>query len=165
MGVIPLFPDKDWFLTLLMLYGAAWISFFVFAPKYLPHLSTPPSWFTSALFTVEFGVAVFVVCIVIITSNETQNLLVAFAMVAATIWYSLKQKDIWLYSMLFIGALCVLECVYFRCLLPTFGLFYQIMLSVAALGGASFAIVRQNEKWKQEKSGTSTNQSEIDNGK
>ena len=165
MGVIPLFPDKDWFLTLLMLYGAAWIAFFVFAPKYLPHLSTPPSWFTSALFTVEFGVAVFVVCIVIITSNETQNLLVAFAMVAATIWYSLKQKDIWLYSMLFIGALCVLECVYFRCLLPTFGLFYQIMLSAAALGGASFAIVRQNEKWKQEKSGTSTNQSEIDNGK
>ncbi|SHK50705.1 DUF2157 domain-containing protein [Fibrobacter sp. UWB12] len=165
MGVIPLIPSCDWLSTLLMLYGAAWISFFVFAPKYLPRLSAPPSWFTSALFTVEFGVAVFTVCYVTVKGSEAQNLLMAFAVAAATIWYALKQKDIWLYSMLFIGALCVLECVYFRCLLPTFGLFYQIMMSAAALGGASFAIVRQNEKWKQEESGTSTNQSVMDNGK
>ncbi|SIO28433.1 DUF2157 domain-containing protein [Fibrobacter sp. UWB11] len=165
MGVIPLIPSCDWHSTLLMLYGAAWILFFVFAPKYLPRLSAPPSWFTSALFTVEFGVAVFTVCYVTVKGSEAQNLLMAFAVAAATIWYALKQKDIWLYSMLFIGALSVLECVYFRCLLPTFGLFYQIMMSAAALGGASFAIVRQNEKWKQEESGTSTNQSVMDNGK
>lgn len=172
MGVIPLFPDNRWYLTVLMLYGAAWIAFFVFAPKYLPNLSAPPSWFTSILFTIEFGMAVCVVCFVILNEMGMRhavvavlNLLMAFAVAAATIWYALKQKDIWLYSMLFIGALSVLECVYFRCLLPTFGLFYQIMMSAAALGGASFAIVRQNEKWKQEKSETSTNQSVIDNGK
>lgn len=165
MGVIPLFPSCDWHSTLLMLYGAAWIAFFVFAPKHLPNLSAPPSWFTSTLFTIEFGVAVFVVCYVIVKGNEAQNLLVAFAVVAVTIWYALKQKDIWLYSMLFIGALSVLECVFFKYILPTFGLLFQIMLTAAALGGASIAIVGQNEKWKQEKSGTSTNQPVIDNGK
>ena len=165
MGVIPLFPDNRWFLTLLMLYGAVWIAFFIFAPKYLPDLSAPSSWFTSILFTIEFGVAVFVVCYVIVKGCEAQNLLVAFAVAAATIWYALKQKDIWLYSMLFIGALSVLECVFFKYILPTFGLLFQIMLTAAALGGASIAIVAQNEKWKLEKSGTSTNQSVIDNGK
>lgn len=172
MGVIPLFPDKDWFLTLLMLYGVAWIAFFVFAPKYLPSLSTPPSWFTSALFTIEFGIAVFVVCLVIfhdaLAFNGVEvvlNLLMAFAVVAATIWCALKQKNIWLYSMLFVGALCVLECLFFRYLLPALGIFYQIMLSVVALGLSAFAIIEQNNKWRQENSGTSTNQSVIDNGK
>lgn len=165
MGVIPLFPSCDWHSTLLMLYGAAWIAFFLFAPKRLPNLSAPPSWFTCALFTIEFGVASFVVCYVIISGDDVQNLLMAFAVVAATIWFALKQKDIWLYSMLFIGALSVLECLYVKCFLPAFGLLFQIMLSAAALGGASFAIIAQNEKWKQEKSGTSTNQPVIDNGK
>ena len=165
MGVIPLLDINEWFATLLMLYGVAWISFFIFAPKYLPHLSAPPSWFISVLSTIVFGVAVFVVCYVIITGDKVHNLWMAFAVVAATIWCSLKQKNIWLYSMLFIGALSVLECVFFRWLLPVSGIMYQIMLSVVALGGAAFAIVEQNNKWKQEKSGTSTKQSVMDNGR
>ena len=150
MGVIPLFPDKDWFSTLFMLYGAAWISFFIFAPKYLPRLSAPPSWFTSLLFTIEFGVAVFVVCFVIITGYDAHNLWMAFVVTAATIWCALKQKNIWLYSMLFIGALCVLECVFVKCLAREFvGIFFNLMLTAAALAASSYAIVEQYKKWKQ----------------
>ncbi len=164
MGVIPLFPDNRWYLTVLMLYGAAWIAFFVFAPKYLPNLSAPPSWFTSILFTIEFGMAVCVVCFVILNEMGMRhavvavlNLLMAFVVAAVTIWCSLRQKNIWLYSMLFIGALSVLECVFLRCLSFAFlGLLLHLMLSSAALVGSTFAIVEQYKKWKQEKSETST---------
>jgi uncharacterized membrane protein len=173
MGVIPLFPDNRWYLTVLMLYGAAWIAFFVFAPKYLPNLSAPPSWFTSILFTIEFGMAVCVVCFVILNEMGMRhavvavlNLLMAFVVAAVTIWCSLRQKNIWLYSMLFIGALSVLECVFLRCLSFAFlGLLLHLMLSAAALVGSTFAIVEQYRKWKQEKSETSSKQSVIDNGK
>lgn len=173
MGVIPLFPDNRWYLTVLMLYGAAWIAFFVFAPKYLPNLSAPPSWFTSILFTIEFGMAVCVVCFVILNEAGMRhavavalNLLMAFVVAAVTIWYSLKQKNIWLYSMLFLGALSVLECVFIKCLSHELGgLLLHLMLSAAALAGAAFAIVEQYRKWKQEKSETSSKQSVIDNGK
>ncbi|MBR3071737.1 DUF2157 domain-containing protein [Fibrobacter sp.] len=173
MGVIPLFPDNRWYLTVLMLYGAAWIAFFVFAPKYLPNLSAPPSWFTSILFTIEFGMAVCVVCFVILNEAGMRhavvavlNLLMAFVVTVATIWCSLRQKNIWLYSMLFIGALSVLECVFVRCLTYEFGgLLLHLMLSAAALVGSTFAIVEQYKKWKQEKSETSTNQSVNDNGR
>ena len=164
MGVIPLFPDNRWYLTVLMLYGAAWIAFFVFAPKYLPNLSAPPSWFTSILFTIEFGMAVCVVCFVILNEMGMRhaivaalNLLMAFVVTAATIWCSLRQKNIWLYSMLFIGALSVLECVFLRCLsFAFFGLLFHLMLSTAALVGSTFAIVEQYKKWKQDKSETLT---------
>ena len=164
MGVIPLFPDNRWYLTVLMLYGAAWIAFFVFAPKYLPNLSAPPSWFTSILFTIEFGMAVCVVCFVILNEMGMRhavvavlNLLMAFVVAAVTIWCSLRQKNIWLYSMLFIGALSVLECVFLRCLSFAFlGLLLHLMLSAAALVGSTFAIVEQYKKWKQEKSETLT---------
>ena len=173
MGVIPLFPDNRWYLTVLMLYGAAWIAFFVFTPKYLPNLSAPPSWFTSILFTIEFGMAVCVVCFVILNEAGMRhavavalNLLMAFVVAAVTIWYSLKQKNIWLYSMLFLGALSVLECVFIKCLSHELGgLLLHLMLSAAALAGAVFAIVEQYRKWKQEKSETSSKQSVIDNGK
>lgn len=166
MGVVPLFPNGDWFTTVFMLYGAAWISFFILASKYLPCLSAPPSWFTSLLFTIEFGVAVSVVCLVIFSEVSALNLLIAFAVTAATIWFALKQKGIWLYSMLFLGALSVLECVFIRCLSHDLGgLLLHLMLSAAALAGAAFAIVEQYRKWKQEKSETSTKQSVIDNGK
>lgn len=173
MGVIPLFPDNRWYLTVLMLYGAAWIAFFVFAPKYLPNLSAPPSWFTSILFTIEFGMAVCVVCFVILNEAGMRhavavalNLLMAFVVAAVTIWYSLKQKNIWLYSMLFLGALSVLECVFIKCLSHELGgLLLHLMLSAAALAGAAFAIVEQYRMWKQEKSETSSKQSVIDNGK
>lgn len=164
MGVIPLFPDNRWYLTVLMLYGAAWIAFFVFAPKYLPNLSAPPSWFTSILFTIEFGMAVCVVCFVILNEAGMRhavvalfNLLMAFVVTVATIWCSLRQKNIWLYSMLFIGALSVLECVFVRCLTYEFGgLLLHFMLSSGALVGSTFAIVEQYKKWKQEKSETLT---------
>ena len=164
MGVIPLFPDNRWYLTVLMLYGAAWIAFFVFAPKYLPNLSAPPSWFTSILFTIEFGMAVCVVCFVILNEMGMRhavvavlNLLMAFVVAAVTIWYSLKQKNIWLYSMLFLGALSVLECVFIKCLSHELGgLLLHLMLSAAALVGSTFAIVERYKKWKQEKSETLT---------
>ena len=164
MGVIPLFPDNSWFLTLLMLYGAVWIAFFIFAPKYLPNLSAPPSWFLSLLFTMEFAVAVSAVCLVIFSEAvafnavvAVLNLLMAFVVTVATIWCSLRQKNIWLYSMLFIGALCVLECVFFRCLSFAFlGFLLHLMLSAAALVESTFAIVEQYKKWKQEKSETLT---------
>ena len=166
MGVVPLFPNGDWFTTVLMLYGAAWISFFILASKYLPCLSAPPSWFTSLLFTIEFGVAVSVVCLVIFSEVSALNLLIAFAVTAATIWFALKQKGIWLYSMLFLGALSVLECVFIRCLSHDLGgLLLHLMLSAAALVASAFAIVQQYRKWKQEKFETSTKQSVIDNGK
>ena len=166
MGVIPLFPDTDWFLTLLMLYGLAWIAFFMFAPKYLPRLSAPPSWFISLLCTIEFGMAVFVVCYAIIAENGVQNLWMAFAITAATIWCALNQKNIWLYSMLFAGALCVLECVFIKCLHHEFvGLLFNLIMTTAALAGSSYAIVEQYKKWKQEKIETSTNQTVLDNGK
>lgn len=166
MGVIPLFPDTDWLLTLLMLYGLAWIAFFMFAPKYLPRLSAPPSWFISLLCTIEFGMAVFVVCYAIIAENGVQNLWMAFAITAATIWCALNQKNIWLYSMLFAGALCVLECVFIKCLHHEFvGLLFNLIMTTAALAGSSYAIVEQYKKWKQEKIETSTNQTVLDNGK
>ena len=166
MGVIPLFPDTDWFLTLLMLYGLAWIAFFMFAPKYLPHLSAPPSWFISLLCTIEFGMAVFVICYAIIAENGVQNLWMAFAITVATIWCALNQKNIWLYSMLFAGALCVLECVFIKCLHHEFvGLLFNLIMTTAALAGSSYAIVEQYKKWKQEKIETSTNQTVLDNGK
>ena len=164
MGVIPLFPDKDWFTTVLMLYGAAWTAFFIFAPKYLLNLSAPPSWFISNMFVIEFGMAVFVVCLVIFRETDmlnggitALNLLMALVVTVATIWYSLRQKNIWLYSMLFVGALIVLECVFLRCLSFAFlGLLLHLMLSAAALVGSTFAIVEQYKKWKQEKSETLT---------
>lgn len=157
-GVIPLFPDNDWYLTLLMLYCAAWIAFFVFASKVLPHLSAPPSWFTSLLFSVEFGMAVFVACFVIVSEDGAINLLMVLPITLATIWYALKQKNIWLYSMLFIGALSVFECVFVRCSEFEFGgLFLNLILTSAALAASSYAIVEQYKKWKKEKSETSTN--------
>ena len=173
MGVIPLFPDNRWYLTVLMLYGAAWIAFFVFAPKYLPNLSAPPSWFTSNLFTIEFGMAVCVVCFLIFDNASMRhavvavlNLLMAFVVTVATIWCSLRQKNIWLYSMLFIGALCVLECLFLRFLSHDFFvLLLHFMLSTAALVGATFAIVDQYKKWKLEKSETLINKTVIDNGR
>ena len=67
--------------------------------------------------------------------------------------------------MLFIGALSVLECLYIKFTSFEFGgLLFNLMLMIAALAGASYAIVEQNKKWKQEKSET-TIQSVIDNGK
>ena len=158
MGVIPLFPSNDWFATELMLYGAAWISFFIFAPKYLPQLSAPPSCFTSILFTIEFGIAIFAVCYVIIFGDDAQNLLMAFAVAAATTWYALTQKNIWLFSMLFIGALSVLECAFIKCFeLELGGLMLNLMIMMAALVASAFAIVQQYRKWKHEKSETLTN--------
>ena len=173
MGVFPLFPDNSWFLTLLMLYGAVWTAFFIFAPKYLLNLSAPPSWFISNMFVIEFGMAVFVVCLVIFRETDmlnggitALNLLMALVVTVATIWYSLRQKNIWLYSMLFVGALIVLECVFIKCLTHEFGgLLLHLILSTATTIGAAFAIAVQYQKWKKEKSETSTNQSVIDNGK
>ena len=141
-----------------MLYGAAWISFFIFAPKYLPQLSAPPSCFTSILFTIEFGIAIFAVCCVIIFGDDAQNLLMAFAVAAATTWYALTQKNIWLFSMLFIGALSVLECAFIKCFeLELGGLMLNLMIMMAALVASAFAIVQQYRKWKQKKSETLTN--------
>ena len=158
MGVIPLFPSNDWFSTELMLYGAAWIAFFIFAPKYLPQLSASPLWFTSILFTIEFGIAIFVVCYVIISGDDAHDLLMAFAVAAATTWYALAQKNIWLFSMLFVGALSVFECAFIKCFeLELGGLMLNLMLMMAALVASSFAIVQQYKKWKQEKSETLTN--------
>ena len=158
MGVIPLFPSNDWFATELMLYSAAWIAFFVFAPKCLPQLSAPPPWFTSILFTIEFGIAIFVVCYVIISGDDAHDLLMTFAVAAATTWYALAQKNIWLFSMLFVGALCVFECAFIKCFeLELGGLMLNLMLMMAALVASSFAIVQQYKKWKQEKSETLTN--------
>ena len=158
MGVIPLFPSNDWFSTELMLYSAAWIAFFIFAPKYLPQLSAPPPWFTSILFTIEFGIAIFVVCYVIISGDDAHDLLMAFAVAAATTWYALAQKNIWLFSMLFIGALSVLECAFIKFFeLELGGLMLNLMIMMAALVASAFAIVQQYKKWKQEKSETLTN--------
>jgi hypothetical protein len=90
----------------------------------------------------------------------------ALVVTVATIWYSLRQKNIWLYSMLFVGALIVLECVFIKCLTHEFGgLLLHLILSTATTIGAAFAIAVQYQKWKKEKSETSTNQSVIDNGK
>ena len=108
--------------------------------------------------------AVFVVCFVILNEAGMRhavvavlNLLMAFVVTVATIWCSLRQKNIWLYSMLFLGALSVLECVFLRCLSFAFlGLLLHLMLSAAALVGSTFAIVEQYKKWKQEKSETLT---------
>ena len=108
--------------------------------------------------------AVCVVCFVILNEMGMRhavvavlNLLMAFVVTVATIWCSLRQKNIWLYSMLFIGALSVLECVFLRCLSFAFlGLLLHLMLSAAALVGSTFAIVEQYKKWKQEKSETLT---------
>jgi hypothetical protein len=45
------------------------------------------------------------------------------------------------------------------------GLLLHLILSTATTIGAAFAIAVQYQKWKKEKSETSTNQSVIDNGK
>lgn len=165
MGVIPLFPINEWLPTLLMLYTAAWIAFFIFTPKVLPNRSESPSWFINMLITLEFGIAVFVMCVIIVFGDEGESVFMVLVVIGATIWYTLRQKNLWLFTMLFIGGLCVLECLFIKGTNFDFGvLFFNLIIMTAALVASAFAIVKQHKKWKQENLKPSTNQEVINNG-
>lgn len=149
MGVVPLLYIKEWFMTLLMLYGVAWTVFFIFAPKFLPNFSAPPSRFITLLFAIEFGVASTDVCLVIMGEDGVWNLLMALAVVAATIWYALGERNIWLFSMLFLGALGVLQCLFIKNFDLDLGqMLFNLIVMTGALIGSVFAIVTQHKKWK-----------------
>lgn len=154
-GVVPFLDVGGWFTTLLMLYAVAWIVFFIFAPRFLPNFSAPPSRFITLLVAVEFCIAASVVCLVIVGMDQARNLLMAFVVVAAAIWYALGERNILLYSLLFVGALSVLQCLltklyFIKDFVFDIGfLFFNLVLMTGALVGSIFAIMTQNRKWKK----------------
>ena len=140
-----LFNDNDWGLTLTMLYGAAVIAFFIFTPKVLPSRSEAPKWFINLLFTWVFGVAITTMCITIFGA-DAQNLIMALIVIGATGWYAIKEKNIWLYSTMLCGGLCVLVTLMVR-IRPDIGTI--LILTIAAMAGAAILIHKKYKKWKQ----------------
>ena len=153
-GVVPnffngrlfqLFKDNDWGFTFTMLYGAAVIAFFILTPKVLPSRSEAPKWFINLLFMLELGVAITTTCITIFGA-DAQNLIMALIVIGATGWYAIKEKNIWLYSTLLCGGLCVLVTLIAR-IHPDIGTI--LILTIAAMAGATMLILEKYKEWKQ----------------
>jgi cell division protein FtsW (lipid II flippase) len=129
-----------------MLYGAAVLAFFILTPKVLPSRSEAPKWFIDLLVTLVFGLATTTICIIIFESSLGNNIIMALIVIGATGWYTFSQKNIWLYSVLLCGGLCVLECLCFR-IRADIGTHF--ILTTCAVAGATVLILNKYKQWKQ----------------
>ena len=155
MGVVPHFIVlrhllfnwcEDWGLTFTMLYGVGVLAFFIFSPKVLPNRSEAPKWFINLLITLVFGLATTTICIIIFDSNLGNNIFMALIVIGATGWYTFSQKNIWLYSVLLCGGLCVLECL---CIRIRADIGTLLFLTTGAVAGAAVLILNKYKQWKQ----------------
>ncbi len=137
--------------NLMMLYGAVWIAFFLLSPRVLPGRSEAPVWFVDLLFTYVFGIATIVMVVGVFRAFET-NALVALAVAGVTAWQAWQRRDIWLYSMLYIGALSLLEAFMIQAM-DFRGAILNILILMAAIGASAYAIKEQSNKWKKETTG------------
>lgn len=146
IGVIPFFFGSHWCFTFILLYGIAWLAFFLIMPKHTTNISPAPSWFKNLLITLVFGVATAAICAVI-TEGHWQNIFLALIVVAANLWLALKTKSLWLYTLTFFGGLFVAEAL----MIKYVDLFESFIINICVIVGSVIAINSKRKEWKKQK--------------
>ena len=153
IGVIPFFFGSHWCFTFIMLYGIAWLAFFLIMPKQTTIISPAPSWVKNLLITLVFGVATATICYVF-WGGPGQNVILALIVVAANIWLALKNKSLWFYTLPFLGGFCVIEALAIKIALKYDAIGETIILNIWIMFGAVvasvFAINSKRKEWKKQ---------------